>query len=138
MLPCLTIPAMADLLANAAGAVAVDTGLGHLAAALNVPTVSIYGSTNPAYTGALGRSVDSLGGTSFLARPVLIGPANTKAPQPCIPLVIVRSLQLESGKLFTKQCTSLPNSLSRTEPGAAGALLICSSLSMPPTLNTET
>lgn len=56
ILPRLAIPAMAKLLANAKAAVAVDTGFGHLAAALDVPTVSIYGSTNPAYTGALGKS----------------------------------------------------------------------------------
>lgn len=52
--PYLSISAMAKLLANASGAVAVDTGFGHLAAALNIPTVSIYGATNPDYTGALG------------------------------------------------------------------------------------
>jgi heptosyltransferase-1 len=56
VLPNLNIPQMAELLANAEAAVAVDTGLGHLAAALGVPTVSIYGPTNPEYTGALGFS----------------------------------------------------------------------------------
>ncbi len=56
VLPNLNIPQMAQLLAKAQAAVAVDTGLGHLAAALNVPTVSVYGPTNPEYTGALGES----------------------------------------------------------------------------------
>jgi len=55
VMPNLGIAEMAHLLANASVAVSVDTGLGHLAAALNVPTVSIYGSTNPAFTGALGQ-----------------------------------------------------------------------------------
>ncbi len=45
---------MAGLLAYANGIVAVDTGLGHLAAALDVPVVSLYGPTNPDLTGALG------------------------------------------------------------------------------------
>ncbi|HSW71040.1 MAG TPA: lipopolysaccharide heptosyltransferase I [Gammaproteobacteria bacterium] len=45
----------AKVLTNARGIVAVDTGLAHLAAALEVPTVSLYGPTNPEYTGALGR-----------------------------------------------------------------------------------
>ncbi len=54
-IPNLSIAGMAELLVHAKAAVAVDTGLGHLAAALGVPTVSIYGSTNPAYTGALGK-----------------------------------------------------------------------------------
>jgi heptosyltransferase-1 len=34
--------------------VAVDTGLGHLAAALNRPAVAIYGATNPALSGSFG------------------------------------------------------------------------------------
>lgn len=55
-IPRLSIPNMAALLANAKAAVAVDTGFGHLAAALNVPTISIYGSTNPDYTGAIGKN----------------------------------------------------------------------------------
>lgn len=55
LLPRLEIPAMAELLVNAKAAVAVDTGFGHLAAALNIPTLSIYGATNPLYTGALGK-----------------------------------------------------------------------------------
>lgn len=54
--PYLTISQMAEWLANASGAVAVDTGFGHLAAALDVPTVSLYGATDPAFTGALGKN----------------------------------------------------------------------------------
>jgi heptosyltransferase-1 len=54
-LPRLKIAEMARLLANAKAAVAVDTGFGHLAAALDIPTISIYGSTNPEYTSALGK-----------------------------------------------------------------------------------
>lgn len=55
LVPYLSIANMAALLAHAAGAVAVDTGFGHLAGALDTPLVSIYGSTNPEYTGALGK-----------------------------------------------------------------------------------
>lgn len=54
VMPYLSITEMATWLANAKAVVAVDTGFGHLAAALGVPTVSLYGSTNPAFTGALG------------------------------------------------------------------------------------
>lgn len=54
-LPRLTIAEAASLCANSKGAVAVDTGFGHLAAALDIPIVSIYGSTNPEYTGAIGN-----------------------------------------------------------------------------------
>ncbi len=55
-LPRLSISNMASLLANAKAVVAVDTGFGHLAAALSVPTVSIYGPTNPEFTGAIGKN----------------------------------------------------------------------------------
>ncbi len=56
VLPRQDLRGSAKVLANAHAVVAVDTGLAHLAAALDVPTVSLYGPTNPEYTGALGRS----------------------------------------------------------------------------------
>ena len=52
--PAMDLDGVASLLASSTGAVAVDTGLGHLAAALSLPTVSIYGSTNPLLTGTMG------------------------------------------------------------------------------------
>lgn len=51
VLPGLTITKMAALIANAKGVVAVDTGFCHLAAAMDVPLVSLYGPTDPNYTG---------------------------------------------------------------------------------------
>jgi heptosyltransferase-1 len=54
-MPRLKIAEMAVLLASAKGAVAVDTGFAHLAAGMDLPIVSIYGSTNPEYTGAVGK-----------------------------------------------------------------------------------
>lgn len=47
---------IAKTLVSAKAAVAVDTGLAHLAAALGVPVVSIYGSSNPELTGTYGRN----------------------------------------------------------------------------------
>lgn len=55
VLPKLNLAGVAAELAGARACVAVDTGLGHLAAALDVPTVSLYGPTNPGFTGAYGR-----------------------------------------------------------------------------------
>ncbi|MBX2847869.1 MAG: lipopolysaccharide heptosyltransferase I [Acidiferrobacterales bacterium] len=55
VLPKLSLTELARLLDSAAGAISVDTGLGHLAAALGLPTVSVYGSTNAKLTGALGE-----------------------------------------------------------------------------------
>lgn len=46
---------LARTISGVAGAIAVDTGLGHMAAAFSVPCVSIYGSTDAALTGAVGR-----------------------------------------------------------------------------------
>lgn len=56
VLPRMKLADIARVLADAKAIVAVDTGLGHLAAALDVPTISLYGPTNPALTGALGKS----------------------------------------------------------------------------------
>lgn len=55
VLPRLSIPEQATMIAGAAGAVCVDTGLGHLTAALNVPAVHLYGPTDPALIGATGE-----------------------------------------------------------------------------------
>jgi heptosyltransferase-1 len=56
VLPKLNLAGVARVLAAAQGCVAVDTGLGHLAAALDVPTLSLFGPTNPGLTGAYGKS----------------------------------------------------------------------------------
>lgn len=56
VLPRLNLRGVARELASCAGAVAVDTGLGHLAAALGLPAVSLYGPTNPALTRAYGAN----------------------------------------------------------------------------------
>jgi len=54
ILPRLGLTELAGVIDHAAGAVAVDSGLGHLAAALGTPCVSIYGATDPARTGTRG------------------------------------------------------------------------------------
>jgi heptosyltransferase-1 len=56
VLPKMGLEAVASVLAQAKGVVCVDTGLGHLAAALAVPTVSLYGPTDPKRTGTSGRN----------------------------------------------------------------------------------
>jgi heptosyltransferase-1 len=54
VLPRLSLSEMAAELAAAAGVVGVDTGLCHLAAALEVPAVTLYGATRPELTGTRG------------------------------------------------------------------------------------
>lgn len=59
-LPTKSLAAAGGLIAGAAGCVAVDTGLGHLAAALDVPTVTLYGPSSATRTGTLGRRTAQL------------------------------------------------------------------------------
>jgi heptosyltransferase-1 len=54
VLPKLSLGEITSLIAKAKGIVAVDTGLGHIAAAMAVPTLSLYGPTDPGLTGAYG------------------------------------------------------------------------------------
>ena len=49
--PRLNLGAAASLLGAAHAVIGVDTGLNHLAAALNVPTIGIYTATDPTLTG---------------------------------------------------------------------------------------
>ncbi len=55
LLPRQTLTEMARHLAGAAGVVGVDSGLAHLAAALSIPAVTLYGPTRTDLTGARGR-----------------------------------------------------------------------------------
>jgi heptosyltransferase-1 len=70
VMPRLQISTMGKLLASAKAAIAVDTGFGHLAGALGIPTISLYGATNAAYTGALGPQATNLS-TQFPCSPCL-------------------------------------------------------------------
>jgi heptosyltransferase I len=61
--PVMPIEAIADMLSQAQAAVGVDTGLSHLATALQVPTVGIYVASDPRLTGLHGDGpVANLGG----------------------------------------------------------------------------
>lgn len=53
VLPKLTIAQIASVITGAKAAIGVDTGLSHLAAALNISTIAIYTDTNPALTGVM-------------------------------------------------------------------------------------
>jgi len=55
VLPRLSIGQQATLISQSVGAICVDTGLGHLTAALSKPAVHLYGPTDPALIGATGQ-----------------------------------------------------------------------------------
>ncbi len=60
MLDRCSISTLAARFAGCRGAVCVDTGLGHLAAALDIPVLALFGPTDPGLTGPLGRDVSTL------------------------------------------------------------------------------
>jgi heptosyltransferase-1 len=55
-LPPMSIMQKASIINSAAATVGLDTGLSHIAAALGVPSVTVYGATDPALVGALGEN----------------------------------------------------------------------------------
>jgi lipopolysaccharide heptosyltransferase I len=55
VLPPLSITEKAAIINQAAGTVGLDTGLSHIAAALDIPSVTIYGATDPLLVGATGK-----------------------------------------------------------------------------------
>lgn len=55
VLPKSTLTQLASIIAQARGAISVDTGLAHLAAALNTPNISLYGATDPRLIGCYGQ-----------------------------------------------------------------------------------
>lgn len=60
VLPKLSLNELTAWLAHARAIVGVDTGLSHVAAALEVPAVAIYGATDSVLTGALGPNMHVL------------------------------------------------------------------------------
>ena len=60
VLPRMELNDIAILIAHAKASVSSDTGFGHLAAALNLPQVSIFGATNSELTRTYGLNQDSI------------------------------------------------------------------------------
>ena len=55
LMPKMSLESIANLLCGAHGSIAVDTGLGHLSASVDCPTLSLFSSTNPGLSGAYGN-----------------------------------------------------------------------------------
>lgn len=56
VLPKFSIAEKASIIAEAHSTVGLDTGLSHIAAALDIPSVTIYGATDPSLVGATGEN----------------------------------------------------------------------------------
>ena len=63
----MTITEIAEKLVSAAGVVGLDTGFSHLAGALEIPTIAIYGPTSPIKVGLIGAHTLNLQLTPALA-----------------------------------------------------------------------
>ncbi|MGL4979887.1 MAG: glycosyltransferase family 9 protein, partial [Plesiomonas sp.] len=55
VLPKLSLAEVAGVLAGAKTVISVDTGLSHLAAALDKPNITLYGPTDPGLIGGYGQ-----------------------------------------------------------------------------------
>jgi len=71
VLPRMNLTALVDRLAGVSGVVSVDTGPGHLAAALGVPMVSLYGPTNPVLTAPYGQHQSAIAATDLACIPCM-------------------------------------------------------------------
>lgn len=56
VLPKLTLSEIAHILLHAKAVVSMDTGLSHISAALDIPCITLYGPTDPAITGTVGKN----------------------------------------------------------------------------------
>lgn len=70
VLPRLSINAVTEIIAKAKAIVSLDTGFTHIAAAYGVPSVSLWGPTDPLLAGPLGKNQISLR-TQFPCSPCL-------------------------------------------------------------------
>ena len=71
VLPPLTLSQKATVLSRAKASISLDTGLAHMAAALEIPNVSLYGPTNATLTGTVGFGQIHLSATSPACAPCL-------------------------------------------------------------------
>lgn len=91
VLPRLNIHGVASVLAQASAVVAVDTGLGHLTAALDIPGISLYGPTLPGLIGAYGDNQIHLKASDY---PAVKAPVDPEVFSPLTPEKVCDALLL--------------------------------------------
>lgn len=82
VLPKLSLSDVAHVLAGARACVSVDTGLSHLAAALDTPNVILFGSTDPGLVGGYGKHQKCLEAKNYPQIDAQIEPAIFKSLTP--------------------------------------------------------
>lgn len=90
VLPRQNLHSLATVIATSSAVVAVDTGLGHLSAALDVPTVSLYGPTDPARIGTYGKHQVHL---SVRDQPAVSATVEPRIMAPLTPPLVWSALQ---------------------------------------------
>lgn len=84
VMPHLNLTDMARVIAGAAASISVDTGLSHLAAALNIPNIMLFNSTNPKLVGGYGQNQYCLEASKYPAVNTEVTPASFAALTPDI------------------------------------------------------
>lgn len=84
VLPKCSLTDLAKIMSGASGIVAQDSGLTHLAAALDIPTVSLYGPTNPDLSSPLGNAQKVLQ-VQFPCAPCMLKTCSYRGPRPVEP-----------------------------------------------------
>ncbi len=84
LIPKSDLSGIAIELAQASAVVGVDTGLAHLAAALSVPSITLYGATQPARTGTYGQQQQHLS-ADFRCAPCLNKKCTYRQPSTVYP-----------------------------------------------------
>ncbi len=79
VLPAMSVAELQQVLLRSRALVSMDTGLGHLAAALGLPTLALYGPTNAALTGLRGNRLVNLQ-AAFPCAPCLRRSCNYQGP----------------------------------------------------------
>ena len=118
VLPKLSLTDLMNVLLHARAFISVESGIGHLAAALDVPGVMLHGPTSPNYSGILGKSCIHL--TSNLACspcfkrecPILHGAINPPCQKDITPQQVYQkylSLISKNDEFETKQTDKMPS-----------------------------
>lgn len=105
--PKLTLTQAASIVAHAQAIVAVDTGLGHLAAALGIPTISLYGPTDPKRTGTVGEQQIHLAAQHPPCAPCLTRTCFYREPAAAQPACFAPLTPARVWQLLEKQICSL-------------------------------